>query len=341
MEKIELGTTGVQVSQLGLGCMQMGTATDEATSFRMLDAFTDAGGDFLDTANCYMWWGGRQYQGGESEQLLAKWLAKGGNRDRAFLATKVGGQPVNVPELHASGLHGDELWATVRFEGAGADTVRRGIDGSLKRLGVDHVDLYYVHVDDRDSALEETLAALNEVVVAGKARFIGWSNVRTWRLDRVRQLAAQKGWPSPVAVQQRYSYLRQTPDSDHTSGAGEEMLDYLRDHRDVSLVAYSPILANIYDDPSKAGSHRFWKLYGSAESAGKLDAIQTVAKELDTTGNQVALAWLLHQRDPRAFALMGPRTWEQFETIVPAANIQLSPEQLDHLAGVESVNWPA
>jgi aryl-alcohol dehydrogenase-like predicted oxidoreductase len=278
-----------------------------------------------------MWWGGPQFQGGESEQLLAKWLRKDGNRDRAFIATKVAGQPVNVPELHASGLEGDELWAKVRFEGAGTETVRKAIDGSLKRLGVDHVDLYYVHVDDRDTALEETLGALNEVVAAGKARFIGWSNVRTWRLDRVRQIAERNGWPSPVAVQQRYSYLRQTPDSDHKSGAGEEMLDYLRDHHDVSLVAYSPILANIYDDPSKAEKHRFWPLYGSAESTEKLERIQTVAKELGTTGNQVALAWLLHQRDPKAFALMGPRTWEQFETIVPAADIRLSEAQRSFL----------
>jgi aryl-alcohol dehydrogenase-like predicted oxidoreductase len=137
-----------------------------------------------------------------------------------------------------------------------------------------------------------------------------------------------------VAVQQRYSYLRQTPDSNHTSGAGEEMLDYLRDHRDVSLVAYSPILANIYDDPSRKEQHRFWKLYGSAESTEKLEKIQTVAKELNTTGNQVALAWLLHQRDPQAFALMGPRTWEQFETIVPAADLRLSEDQQVYLGSI-------
>jgi aryl-alcohol dehydrogenase-like predicted oxidoreductase len=327
MEKIELGNTGVRVGQLGLGCMQMGTATDEATSFRMLDAFTDAGGDFLDTADCYMWWGGPQYSGGESEQLLAKWLARNGNRDKAFIATKVAGLPVNVAELHASGLKDDALWSNVRFEGAGADTVRRGIDGSLKRLGVDHVDLYYVHVDDRATPLEETLAALAEVVAAGKARFIGWSNVRTWRLDRVRQLAAANGWPSPVAVRQRYSYLRQKPGTNHTSSAGEEMLDYLTAHRDVSLVAYSPILANLYDSPDPE-NHRFWPLYGNPKA---LDAVHTVAKEIGATGNQVALAWLLQRRDPQAFALMGPRTWEQFETIVPAIDIHLSDEQLRHL----------
>lgn len=327
MEKIELGTTGVQVSQLGLGCMQMGTATDEATSLRMLDAFADAGGDFLDTANCYMWWGGRQYRGGESEQLMAKWLARNGNRDRAFVATKVGGLPVNLPELHQS-LDSDGLWSKVRFEGAAADTVRRGIDGSLRRLGVDHVDLYYVHVDDRSTPIEETLEALNEIVVAGKARFIGWSNVRTWRLDRVRAIAQANGWAAPVAVQQRYSLLHQHPGTDHTSSAGEEMLDYLKDHRDTSLVAYSPILANLYDSPNPE-KHRFWPLYGDPK---RLDAVQAVAKELDVTGNQVALAWLLHRRDPRAFALMGPRTWEQFETILPAVDIRLSDEQFDYLS---------
>lgn len=327
MEKIELGNTGVRVSQLGLGCMQMGTATDEATSFRMLDAFADAGGDFLDTANCYMWWGGPDCVGGESEQLLARWLARNGNRDRAFVATKVAGLPVNVPELHASGLEGDALWGKVRFEGAGADTIRRGIDGSLKRLGVDHVDLYYVHVDDRATPLEETLSALAEVVAAGKARFIGWSNVRTWRLDAARRLAAQNGWPAPVAVQQRYSYLRQNPGTDHTSSAGEEMLSYLKDHRDVSMVAYSPILASIYQAP-EPDRHRFWPLYGSAESARRIDAVRTVADELTATPNQVALAWMLTQP---GFALMGPRTWEQFETIIPAVDLKLTAEQLAFL----------
>jgi aryl-alcohol dehydrogenase-like predicted oxidoreductase len=108
------------------------------------------------------------------------------------------------------------------------------------------------------------------------------------------------------------------------------MLDYLREHRDVSLVAYSPILSNLYDSADPRG-HRFWGLYGSAESAARLDALETVAKELNTTRNQVALAWLLHRRDPQAFALMGPRTWEQFETILPAAGIRLSDEQLAYL----------
>jgi aryl-alcohol dehydrogenase-like predicted oxidoreductase len=331
MEKINLGGTGVRVSRLGLGCMLMGTATDEPTSYRMLDAYVGAGGDFLDTANCYAWWRGPHFRGGESEELLSRWLARAGNRDRVFLATKVGAQPTDVPALYGGG--DTPAWGRARglFEGAGGDTVRQAVDGSLRRLGLDHVDLLYIHVDDRSTPLAETLAALDDVVRAGKVRFIGYSNVRTWRLDRIRVLAGQHGWPSPVAVQQQHSYLRPTPDTDQRSIVGEEMLSYLREHDDVGLVAYSPILKSIYNDPSTRREHPLWAQYAGAESAARLDAVQAVAKEIGATGNQVALAWLLHQRDPRPFALAGPRTWEQFDTIMPAASIRFTADQLDYL----------
>jgi aryl-alcohol dehydrogenase-like predicted oxidoreductase len=329
MKRTELGRTGTTVSQVALGCMLMGTYTDEPTSFRVLDAFLEAGGDFLDTANCYSWWHAGS-RGGESEELLGRWMADRGNREDVFLATKVGGIVTDVP---ASLVDGKADWdiASKLFEGTGADVVRRGIDASLRRLGTDHVDLYYVHVDDLGTPLEETLEALDGIVRAGKARHTGWSNVRTWRLERIRQLADRHGWTAPVAVQQQHSYLRPAPRTDRAGIAGPELLDYLTAHDDLSLVAYSPILQGIYDDPDRRATHGMWAPYSGPDSEARLAAVGKVAADLGVTGNQVALAWLLHQRSPRVLPIVGTRTWEQFEAFVPALDVELGAEHLSEL----------
>src|SRR3954452_17498214 len=153
METVELGGTGVRVSRLALGCMIMGTRTPEGEAFRILDRYLGLGGGFLDTANCYAWWLRQDSQGGESEELLGRWFERSGARDRVFLATK-GSAMVTEPAFTADG---EPDWSAVRFEGAGAATLRRNLDDSLRRLGTDHVDLYYAHVDDRSTPLEETL----------------------------------------------------------------------------------------------------------------------------------------------------------------------------------------
>ncbi|HWO66936.1 MAG TPA: aldo/keto reductase [Umezawaea sp.] len=331
MKRTELGRTGTTVSQVALGCMLMGTYTDEPTSYRMLDTFLEAGGDFLDTANCYSWWHAGS-AGGESEELLGRWMAARGNRDDVFLATKVGGIVTDVP---AALVNGKADWdiASKHFEGTGADVVRRGIDASLRRLGTDHVDLYYVHVDDPATPLEETLEALDGVVRAGKARHLGWSNVRTWRLERIRQLADRYGWTAPVAVQQQHSYLRPAPRTDRVGIAGPELLDYLTAHDDLSLVAYSPILQGIYDDPDRRATHGMWTAYSGTDSEARLAAVGKVAADLGVTGNQVALAWLLHQRSPGAIPIAGTRTWEQFEAFLPALDVELGE---GHLAELEA-----
>jgi aryl-alcohol dehydrogenase-like predicted oxidoreductase len=314
MKKVELGRTGQLVSQVSLGCMLMGTSTDPATSARILDAYLDAGGDFLDTANCYAWWTSAGATGDESEEMLARLLA--GRRDQVFLATKVGGR---IKDLAAA--RAEQGWANMgpHYEGTSASTVRDGIDASLRRLGTDHVDLYYIHVDDVSTPLEETLEALDSIVRAGKVRYIGWSNVRTWRLERARALASQNGWAKPVAVQQQHSYLR--PATDRTSIVDAEMLDYVHANEDISLVAYSPILQGGYDNPQ-----RLDEVYAGPDTETRLANVAKVAAELGVTGNQVALAWLLHQgRIP----VIGPRTWEHWEAYRPAFDLKLTD---DHLA---------
>lgn len=330
MRTVQLGRTGEQISQLALGCMIMGTVTPEDESFTILDRFADAGGTFLDTADCYAWWERRGSLGGQSEELIGRWLARTGRRDEMFLATK--GSAV-VRDLDAVWASGRPDWdvAYRSFVGAGAKTLRDAIDGSLRRLGTDHVDLYYVHVDDRATPLEETLEALAGIVRAGKARYIGWSNVRTWRLERIRRLCAANGWPAPVAVQQQHSYLRRRAGLRHASIVDDEQLDYLAEHDDLTLVAYSPILKGIYDDPAKREGHPVMEHYRGPDADARLAVLAEVAEEAGVTPNTLVLAWLMHQTSPAVVPLIGPRTLQQYEAALPALDVKLTAEQLARL----------
>jgi len=330
VKTVELGRTGEQVSALALGCMNMGTTTDEKSAGHMLDRFVDLGGTHLDTANCYAWFNRRGSTAGESEELLGRWFARTGKRDQVFVATKGSGL---MTDFEAPWVDGHVDWSIARrhFEGAGAQTLRTALDGSLRRMGVDHIDLYYVHVDDRRTPLEETLEALAGFVQSGKVRHIGWSNVRTWRLERIRQLCLRNGWPAPVAVQQAHTYLRPDPGVDTSSIVDFEQLDYLRDNDDVTLVAYSPILKGVYDDPHRRADHWVMSEYRSADSQARIAELVAVAAEVGATPNQTVLAWMLHQTDPVRVPLIGPRTVEQFEDLLPALDVKLTEEQLTRL----------
>jgi aryl-alcohol dehydrogenase-like predicted oxidoreductase len=310
----ELGNTGRQVSRLALGAMQMGNATSEPDSVRILDKYLDAGGNFIDTANCYEWWARPGSLGGHSEELLGRWMRAGGHRDRIFLATKAGAVPRYSGKLWDADGNPDWDLAWQTFEGAGAETLTKALDDSLRRLGTDHVDLYYVHVDDRKTPLEETLEALAGLVKAGKVLHLGWSNVRTWRLERVRQICRREGWPLPVAVQQEYTYLR--PTGDGFSLVPGEMLDYLGEHPDQTLVAYSPILKGGYDDPARRTG--VWANYEGTANAERLKRLAEVAAGTGLTPNQLVLAWMMRSESPKAIPIAGPRTVEQFDAILPA-----------------------
>jgi len=331
MQTVELGRTGQQISHLALGAMQMGNATSEEDSVRILDRYLDAGGSFIDTADCYEWWARRDSRGGESEDLLGRWMRSGNRRDRVFLATKGSALPAYSPDLWAA--DGTANWDLARrtFAGAGADTLRHALDGSLRRLATDHVDLYYVHVDDRQTPLEETLEALAGLVQAGKVRYLGWSNVRTWRLERIRRLCVQNGWPLPVAVQQQHTYLRPKAGFDGASIVGPEQADYLREHDDQTLVAYSPILKGVYDDAGKRGGHWAMASYAGPDADARAAVLTEMAADLRVTPNQLVLAWLLHQTAPRVVPLIGPRTPRQLEDALPALDVKLTDEQLARL----------
>ncbi|WP_213450143.1 aldo/keto reductase [Rhizomonospora bruguierae] len=337
MRNVELGRTGERVSQLALGCMRMGTDTPPDESVRMLDAYVASGGSFLDTADCYAWWSGPTSTGGESEALIGRWLRRRGRRDDLFIATK-GSAMVREPDkLFRDTPDGPVAnWdlARKRFQGAGAQTLRDALDGSLRRLGTDHVDLYYVHVDDWSTPLEETLEALAGIVRSGKARHIGWSNVRTWRLERIRHLCERNDWPAPVAVQQEHSYLRRRAGLHHVSIVDDEQVEYLAVHDDLTLVAYSPILKGLYDAADPARHQAMWA-YAGPDADARIAAARAVADRVGATGNQVVLSWLMNATDPTRVALMGPRTFAQYESAMGALDVKLTPEQIAALDAAE------
>lgn len=334
MKSIPLGTTGTTVSRFAMGCMLFGTSTDEATSRRMLDTFVDAGGDHVDTANCYAWWiGSGENVGDESENVIGRWLADDpSRRDRIFLATKGSGRMRDFAGLWDGEGRPDWDLARSRYEGAGADTLRAALDGSLRRLGTDHIDLYYVHVDDRSTPLEETLETLHGFVTSGKVRYLGWSNVRTWRLERIRALAAANGWTAPVALQQQYGYLQRGAGVDNASIVGDEQLDYLRAHPDLTLFAYSPTLRGTYDDDAKWAADWQRDIFAGEWNDARRALVRTLAAEVGCTPTQLVLAWLGESADPAISPIFGVRTWEQFTSNLAATGIELPREVLDRLA---------
>lgn len=308
MRTTQLGNTGVSVSALCLGAMYFGTRQDEATSYRLLDQYVDGGGSFIDTANIYAHWvsGGK---GQESEALLGRWMQKRANRARLFIATKVGFQYGSVPR------------------GLTAHLIETECEKSLKLLNVETIDLYYAHVDDRATPMEETLEAFYRLVQAGKVRFIGASNFTAWRLEEAHWLSQLHGWAEYCCVQQRYTYLRPKPGASFAPqlNVNADLLDYCR-NRPVTLLAYSALLSGAYTRPERAIGAQYLGLDSEARLAG----LRQLAAEKGITPNQVVLAWMLHS-DPFVLPLIAASTPEQMDENLRALEVKLSPEEMSRL----------
>ncbi len=310
MKTVPLGHTGVEVSALCLGAMYFGTRNDEAQSFRLLDQYVDAGGTFIDTANIYAHWipGGR---GGESEALLGRWMHERGNRDKLFIASKVG---FNMPGVE---------------RGLTRHQIEAECDKTLNRLGIDTIDLYYAHVDDRVTSLEETLAAFNWLVGTGKVRFIGASNFRAWRLDQARTVSMAAGYAEYCCIQQRYTYLRPKPGA--TFGpqlvANEDLIDYVQaQDGDITLLAYSALLGGAYTRADREIPEQ----YAGPDSNARLAVLRQVAEEHRATPNQIVLAWMMHS-DPPVLPLIAASTPEQLDENIGALSITLTEDQMARL----------
>jgi aryl-alcohol dehydrogenase-like predicted oxidoreductase len=336
MKKVQLGNTGERVSQMCLGTMLMGTAIDEDTSIAMLDSFRTAGGDFFDTANCYAWWE-KGAEGGESESLLGRWMKARGNRDEIFLATKGGAGIDDLSAIRTADGTVDWNAIEAQYEGLAPKTLRKALEGSLRRLGVDVIDLYYIHVDDRVTPMEDTLRALNDFVQEGKVRYVGCSNFQTWRLERALNLSRENGWAPYVAIQNEYSYFR--PLSGINMGVGvhtvDEQLDYLASNDNVTLLAYSPLLKGTYEDTEKRERYEKWPLFNTHDSETRLATLSQMADDLGVSNHQLVLAWLLHHQ-PRVIPIVGASGLAQLEHNLGSVEIELSDEQMAALtsAGV-------
>jgi aryl-alcohol dehydrogenase-like predicted oxidoreductase len=288
--------------------MYFGSRTDRETSYRLLDQYVEAGGSFLDTANIYARWV-PGFKGGESETLLGEWMRERGNRSQTFVATKVGFQYPGVER------------------GLRAHQIEAECEKSLQRLGIDAIDLYYAHVDDRNTPMEETMEAFDRLVKAAKVRFIGASNFLAWRLEEARWVSQTRGWAEYCCIQQRYSYIRPKPGAsfDPQIATNDDLSDCCR-ARDITMLAYSPLLSGAYTRADRAFSEQ----YLGADTDARMAALKTVAAEVGGTANQVVLAWMV-QSDPPVIPLVAGSTVGQMEENLRALDIELSPEQMTRL----------
>lgn len=314
MKTQKLGHTNTEVSSLCLGAMYFGTRNDQATSYRLLDQYLDAGGTFIDTANIYSHWV-EGFKGGESETLLGEWMRARGNRSRVFIASKVGFQYGDVPRrLRAADIEAE-------------------CEKSLRRLGIETIDLYYAHVDDRTTPLEETLEAFSKLVQAGKVRYIGASNYLAWRLEEARWISETHGWPQFCCVQQHYTYLRLRPGTfvKPQEMVNDDLLDYCQ-QRPITLLAYSVLQSGAYTRPDRALRAEF----SMPDNDRRLETLRAVAAEAGITVNQVILRWMLQRN---VIPLIAASTEAQMRENLGALDGTLTDEQMERLnrAGVEDV----
>ena len=308
MKTVPLGATGVDVSIYCLGAMYFGSRNDRATAYRMLDRFVDAGGTFIDTANIYAWWV-EGYHGGESETLLGAWLRERGHRDRLFIASKVGFQ------------YGDVT------RGLSAAQIEAECNKSLRRLGIDSLDLYYAHVDDRLTPQEETLAAFDRLVRAGKVRLLGASNFSGWRLAQAHALSERHGWPDYVCLQQRHTYLRPKPGAsfDPQLHLTDETAAYCHANQ-VTILAYSSLLSGAYTRLDRPVPDE----YLGPDADARLAVLRELAAAHGVTPNQVILAWLT-QQTPAILPVMAASTDEQMAENLHALELQLTDAEIERL----------
>src|ERR1700728_1857272 len=276
-----------EVSVLSLGAMHFGTATDEATSFAILDRYVEAGGTFIDTSGNYAFWANGT-QGGESEELLGRWRRSRGVGDEIVIATKVGARPL------APGTS-----FTDNAEGLSARVIRESAERSLERLRPSQLGGLYAHIEDPAVPLGETVVGFAALVAEGTVGLLGVSNHWAWRVERARGLAAAAGLPGYEVLQYQHSYLRPRTDLPGSSSPdgmpgmlGGDLLSYLRAEPQLTMVVYASLLRGGYVRPDKLEAAEFAE-FDHPGTPARLAALREVAKDAGATVNQVVLAWLI------------------------------------------------
>jgi aryl-alcohol dehydrogenase-like predicted oxidoreductase len=306
-----------EVSVLSLGAMHFGTATDEATSFAILDRYAEAGGTFIDTSDNYAFWA-HGTQGGESEELLGRWRRGRGVGDEIVIATKVGARPLAPGTSYIDNA-----------EGLSAPVLRESAERSLERLGLSRLDVLYAHIEDPTIPLAETVEGFAALVAEGAVGLLGVSNHWAWRVERARALAAAAGLPGYEVLQYQYSYLRPRTDlpgqlsPDGSQGVLDaDLLSYLRAEPELAMVVYSPLLKGGYVRPDRLDEVE----YGHPGTPARLAALRAVAAEVGATVNQVVLAWLIGAEVPM-IPLVGASSVAQLEESLRAVDVELTADQ--------------
>ena len=310
MEYTKLGSTGLDVSRICLGCMSFGVpergnhqwTLDEEHSRPLIRRALEAGVNFFDTANVY--------SDGTSEEIVGRALREFGNRDEIVLATKVHGR--TRPGPNGAGLSRKAILAE--------------LDASLRRLGVDYVDLYQIHRWDDNTPIEETMSALHDVVKAGKVRYLGASSMYAWQFAKAQHTAERNGWTRFATMQNHYNLLYREEE--------REMLPLCAD-LGVGVIPWSPLargrLARDWDaDTARSETDEFGRTLYVEDDRVIVERVAEVAAERGVSRAQVALAWVL--RNPVVSApIVGVTKLEQLEDAFAALDVELSEDEVERL----------
>jgi aryl-alcohol dehydrogenase-like predicted oxidoreductase len=302
MERRLLGRSGLKVSPLAFGGNIFGWTVDERTSFKLLDAFVDAGFNLIDTADVYSNWAPGN-KGGESETIIGKWLRQGQNRQRVAIVTKVG------------------LDMGLDQKGLSKAYVLSAVEDSLKRLQTDYIDVYMSHIDDPHTPLEETLGVYAELIGQGKIGAVGASNYGKERLAESLQVSEQRKLPGYVCIEPLYNLY------DRADFEGK--LQPLCTEKGLGVIPYfslaSGFLTGKYrseNDLSQSARSKFVKRYLNERGFRILQALDTVAKRLNTTPAKIALAWLVAQPGITA-PIASATSVEQLRDLIDGVNLKL------------------
>jgi aryl-alcohol dehydrogenase-like predicted oxidoreductase len=305
MQKRPLGSSGIEVAPLALGGNVFGWTADEKTSFALLDAFVEAGGTMIDTADVYSAWA-PGHSGGESEALIGRWLKRSGKRERVVIATKVG-----------------------MMNGLAPDEIARACEASLERLGVDSIDLYYQHKDDEAVPLEDSLGVFDRLAEAGKIRAVGLSQFTSSRLRQAMATAEAQGLEPPCALQTWYNLIERRklegPLLDAAAASGLAVLPFYS-------LANGFLTGKYRSREDLAKSVRGVRNVEYLEGRGMrvLAALDAVASETGAALATIALAWTMAQPGIAA-PIASATNLDQLGELTAAFHLTLRPEQLARL----------
>ena len=309
MNHRNLGRTGLKVSNICLGTMQWGWTADENASRAVMDAFVEAGGNFVDTADIYSFWA-ENNPGGVSEEIIGRWMKERGNRDQIVLATKVRGR----------------MWGGPNGEGLSRVHIIKACEDSLRRLQTDYIDLYQTHWYDDETPIEETMAALDSLVRQGKVRYVGCSNYPAWRLMQALWACDKGNLVRYDSIQPHYSLVHR---AEFEREVQEVCVTY-----GIGVIPYSPLAGGFLtgkytreSDTSSARADGIRRRYFNEVGWRTIDAVRAVAAESGSTPTAVALAWLLAQPAMTA-PIIGANSVGQLQESLAAGDLVLTAEQL-------------